>query len=598
VAAQGPQQIVRNAEADQAIRQLATPDGKVRYLGSINPGGPSFGLSAPMRQLVKFGTVIQPRLLSKLKDPRIHNEVAIILAYIGDRDALPRLIECLPTEPAANLSEEENLSTLCVLYALWHLTGLELGISHKFSPEYTPDFRKQWQTWYDTNKDYLYRASKSQPAANTWGRGRVQVDVGAKLANRPTTAYREQHPWITYEEIKTWRDDPAYQQKLKDFCFALILNLSWHHFAFVASADAIDALGRIHDPRALAALHRLCALAEDADDCFGLIEALAERGDPSSIQVLERIPPSKPGSEWAVLIERKRKRALERIRLLQKYHKELEGKPFNSDQQILFMQCLDDPKGMDEFLADLRAPRDNSSLAAYLDRPPVRRCLTEMAQDAARTDRVRTMVHGTLAQLGEKDSLAYLRRALRHKEPWVRFAAAEGLWHLGNREGFQTLVDLLSLRPIESGGEGVEVGNGSLITVKAIPHPNVDLIRSACDLLGEMGNRAAIEPLKGLLRCNLNGILATNGSGSGWPGRPDAVALAKLGDFSGIALLRDSIRSGDPLDVVSSRGGAGDFVAIGLKRFIPELLPLLENPNERKSMPAAQGILLLLESGR
>ncbi len=179
----------------------------------------------------------------------------------------------------------------------------------------------------------------------------------------------------------------------------------------------------------------------------------------------------------------------------------------------------------------------------------------------------------------------------------MRLAAAEGLWHLGNREGFKTLVGLLDLRPIETGGEGVQVGDHSL-TVNALRDANLDYIRSACILLGEMEDSSAVEPLKGLLPLNLNGVLATGGSGSGRCGRPDAVALARLSDFSGIAVLRASISKGDPLNVVGSWGVTGDFVEIGLKRFIPEILPMFENRDESKRVQAAQAILLLLESGR
>src|SRR5258708_35323487 len=113
-----------------------------------------------------------------------------------------------------------------------------------------------------------------------------------------------------------------------------------------------------------------------------------------------------------------------------------------------------------------------------------------------------------------------------------------------------------------------------------------------------MGDRSAVEPLKRLLPLNLNGVLASRGSGSGWSGRPDAVALAKLGDFSGIEVLRASISKGDPLDVLGSCAGTGDFVEIGLKRFIPELLPMLENRDESKRVLAAQAILLLFERGK
>ena len=62
--------------------------------------------------------------------------------------------------------------------------------------------------------------------------------------------------------------------------------------------------------------------------------------------------------------------------------------------------------------------------------------------------------------------------------------------------------------------------------------------------------------------------------------------------------MRASIARGDPLEVVGRWGCGGDFVAIGLKRFIPELLPLLNHRDEEKRVGAAQDILLLLERGR
>src|SRR5689334_6623590 len=87
------------------IRDLDTPQGKVKYLFSSNPGGPVFDFSAPMKKLVKKGTRIEPRLLPKLKDARIRNEVALILAEIGDKDALPVLIEGLPKKKKLTTEE-------------------------------------------------------------------------------------------------------------------------------------------------------------------------------------------------------------------------------------------------------------------------------------------------------------------------------------------------------------------------------------------------------------------------------------------------------------------------------------------------------------
>ncbi len=291
-----------------------------------------------MLKLVEQGNAIQPILLTELKEPRIRNEVALILAQIGDKDALPHLIEFLPTKE--KLTDDEAFSTTCLLYALWQLTGMELGIHHKFSPEYTPEFRTEWQVWYESNKDYLYTPSKPKQTTYSWGRDKVLVDVEAKLAARSTSAYRKENPWVTYEDIKTWRDGPAYERNLKDFCFSVILNFSWNPHGYAPREAVRAGSGRIRDPRALAALHKLCTFAEDIQSCYDLIWTLEEIGDPSSIPVLEKIPRSKVELNEPYSNEPKRLSAIARLRLLEKYGKELKGKPFGPHQDCTFPQRL------------------------------------------------------------------------------------------------------------------------------------------------------------------------------------------------------------------------------------------------------------------
>jgi hypothetical protein len=98
---------------DSFVRQLHAPEGKVKYLFTISPGGPVFEHSAPMQKLVEQGNAVQPRLLPELKDARIRNEVALILAETGDKDALPHLIEFLPTKE--KLTEEEGFGQVAAL---------------------------------------------------------------------------------------------------------------------------------------------------------------------------------------------------------------------------------------------------------------------------------------------------------------------------------------------------------------------------------------------------------------------------------------------------------------------------------------------------
>jgi hypothetical protein len=221
-----------------------------------------------------------------------------------------------------------------------------------------------------------------------------------------------------------------------------------------------------------------------------------------------------------------------------------------------------------------------------------------MVSDERCGDHVRARVHGALAQLGEKGSADQLRKWLGHKDPAVRLAAAECLWRLGSRDGLKALVGLLTLRPLETGQEGTKIGGEAIITVKALDRANVELVRAACTILGEMKDRSAIKPLKQLGKENLNGILGGGGSGTGWSGRPDVVALARVGDFSGIEILRKSIRDGDRLGAAGSWCRAGDYVEIGLKRFIPDVIPLLDHHDPSSRVYAAQTILRLLESGR
>src|SRR5262249_14546221 len=210
----------------------------------------------------------------------------------------------------------------------------------------------------------------------------------------------------------------------------------------------------------------LCAMADDSLATYDLIWTLEEKGDLSSIPFLEKIPRSKYENDEVFSNEPKRGRAIERIKLLAKYGNKLKGKPFDSEQQTAFMRCLESSKGMEQLIANLRDRNYDCFLshyltvAGYVDQGPVRSCLKRIAADESRSARARTMVHGALARLGEKDSIDYLKRALTDKLPGVRLAAAEGLWHLGRRDGFNTLIEILDLRPIETGGEGVQVGDG------------------------------------------------------------------------------------------------------------------------------------------
>src|SRR5436309_2089705 len=75
-----PRPVPADPMVEANIQQLSTPEGKVNYHGSINPGGPIFIHSPPMKALVERGNAIQPRLLDALQDRNIRNEVVLVLA--------------------------------------------------------------------------------------------------------------------------------------------------------------------------------------------------------------------------------------------------------------------------------------------------------------------------------------------------------------------------------------------------------------------------------------------------------------------------------------------------------------------------------------
>ncbi len=563
------------------IELLTKPEGKVQSMGFINPGGLWLIESPAMDWLVAQGPAVQPRILQALDDPRSRREAALVLGEIGDGDSVARLIELLPER--GELDGDEGFTTDCVLRSLNRLTGERFGVHTKFYRDYAPSVRREWQEWHSANKDYLVRNHSDSGS-------RMIVDGEAKFARRPASEYRREFPRVHFNEIARWRNDADYERRLKAFCFTLLVD------AVSDDREAKRALSELEDSRSQSILHELCRSAKDTIAAHDLIHILGEQGNPTSIPLLEAIPKS---TDWA---DESRTYAIERIRHFIRYGDRLNGISMDRGNQFHFLRCLAEPKAVEKLIADIGDAKRDSFLssdlevAAHLDREPVRECLKRLTKDSSRDPAVRTKAHAALARLGELMSRDHLFHSLSDPHPGVRLAAAEGLWRLGRRDGFSTLVDLLSLRPIETGGEGVSAGNG-ILKVEAVRGGNIERIRTACEILGEMGDRRAIPALKSLLGENLNGVLGGGGSGSGWAGRPDVVALARMGDFSGIELLRESIRHDDRLDVLRWYRGS-DYGEIGIRRFIPDLLPLLNSRKPDKRIEAAREILLLFQRGR
>lgn len=447
---------------DGLVASLRTPEEKVQCHAFVNPGGPILGHSAPMKALEAMGSDIEPLLLDHVGDAEVRSEVAVVLASIGGVDSLRALITAIP-------AHDQRAEAYLVVYALWQLTGIEMGIDHKGFVPWDPDIRSRWEDWYEENGPYLYTAEDSRRGQASWGRDRVLVDLEAKNAGVPREEFRRAKPCVRFNEIAEWKETPEHAAMLRDFCVSLLLRELYD--GGYPSREAVLSLGRIDDPRARTALEKL--------------RQEAEPGSSLSHDVA-----------WAA---------------------ELAGE--------------------EEESTETRTPEPAS-----------------------------------------EQRLANLRCYLKSESPRARVEAAETLWRLGSGEGVQVLIDTLDLRPLD--GE------------------NLEATRRACEILGRVGDASAAAPLRRLLAENLNGVLATGGSGMGWSGRPDAVALARLGDEEGIRYLEKTIGAGDPFGVVGCWPVHSDIEDLGLRRFVPILVPLLNTGSKGNRIHAARAIVRLIDGGR
>lgn len=175
-------------------------------------------------------------------------------------------------------------------------------------------------------------------------------------------------------------------------------------------------------------------------------------------------------------------------------------------------------------------------------------------------------------------ALAAWRASLQDEDPITRVDSAARLCERGGREGTPVLLDALELRPL----------TGS----------NLDAVRRACEALGKLGERTAVEPLRRLLRENLNGSLpGVYGEGARYR-RPDAVALARLGQEEGYRYLEQSIQEGDPYWVLGIFPDESDVEELMDRRFLPLLVPLLASTRIGTRETAARTIIRLLDEGR
>jgi hypothetical protein len=149
------------------ISQLYEPKNKVRYRFSIVPGGEILEFSAPVRTLIALGKNNRKLFHKLIEDPKIQNEIVLILGAVGDETTIPLLITAHP-ETKADFWPKDGplrLKLICFSFALTYLTGEPIGRS-RIGYDFDTGNKRKWEEWWNKNKGTFVVPTKKPNA--TW----------------------------------------------------------------------------------------------------------------------------------------------------------------------------------------------------------------------------------------------------------------------------------------------------------------------------------------------------------------------------------------------------------------------------------------------
>lgn len=121
-----------------------------------------------MNSLIELGEQARPALERLIDDPKICNEVILILGAIGNESTVPLLIDRYPSADLMKNAEDDPIlekKVVCLTFALTYLTGIPIGRSRE-GVDYDPDNRRYWQSWWTRNREEFI-IPKEKPSA-TW----------------------------------------------------------------------------------------------------------------------------------------------------------------------------------------------------------------------------------------------------------------------------------------------------------------------------------------------------------------------------------------------------------------------------------------------
>ncbi len=150
---------VKFTDKNDEIRYLIARLEEEEWLGATNMISPiswSFHFTEPMRKIIDIGKPAQNELLKNIDNPKIKDQIIILLGGVGDEKAVEPMInamiakeeiESTPDAGKINLSANIALTNLTVATVIWHHGG---GIVETKPP---PNSKQLWADWWQKNKD-------------------------------------------------------------------------------------------------------------------------------------------------------------------------------------------------------------------------------------------------------------------------------------------------------------------------------------------------------------------------------------------------------------------------------------------------------------
>lgn len=143
---------------ESEVRKLIEKLYEIEWQGAYPITSPltwSFGFTNPMAEILAIGKPAQNELLTEVSNPKIKDQIIILLGGVGDEKAVEPIINAMIEE--SEISENSNagkinlaaniaLTNITVAPVIWHHGG---GIVETAPPA---NSKKLWEVWWQENK--------------------------------------------------------------------------------------------------------------------------------------------------------------------------------------------------------------------------------------------------------------------------------------------------------------------------------------------------------------------------------------------------------------------------------------------------------------